>query len=213
MPITPITIHSIHTGQPRTINDEGGRWQSSIFRELIEGPILLTEGGLVGDKVTDTRHHGSADQAVCCHSMDHYRHWQEVYGADLGAGGVGENWTLLNANEETICIGDIFDVGSARVQVTSPRVPCNTQQRKVKLPNWVNATIAALRTGFYLRVLTPGMVQAGDTLALVERIHPDATLWAVNDCRYHHFDPAFAARLAALPELMGSWQKHFRNRM
>ncbi len=90
MPITPITIHSIHTGQPRTINDEGGRWQSSIFRELIEGPILLTEGGLVGDKVTDTRHHGSADQAVCCHSMDHYRHWQEVYGADLGAGAWGK---------------------------------------------------------------------------------------------------------------------------
>jgi MOSC domain-containing protein YiiM len=213
MNFAQITVHSIHIGQPRTINDERGRWRSSIFREPVEGPILLTEQGLVGDRVTDTRHHGSADQAVCCHPMDHYGHWAEIYGVDLGAGGVGENWPLLHADEAQICIGDIFDVGSAQVQVTSPRVPCNTQQRKVKLDNWVNATIDALRTGFYLRVLTPGTVQAGDALALVERLYPDATIWAVNNCRYHHFDPDFAARLATMPELMASWRKHFRNRM
>ena len=139
-PLTPITLHSIHIGQPRTLHDESGRWRSSIFREVVEGPIMLTERGLAGDKVTDIRHHGSADQAVCCHAMDHYRHWQEIYGVDLGAGGVGENWTLLHAGEEAICIGDIFAVGQARVQVTSPPVASPECEQVQPVPEAVRKT-------------------------------------------------------------------------
>ncbi len=69
-----ITIHSIFVGQPQTINDASGTWRSSIFREMVEGPVELTVRGLAGDQVTDTDNHGRLGyQQVCCHPLDHYR--------------------------------------------------------------------------------------------------------------------------------------------
>ena len=97
---------------PRNLSDESGTWRSSIFRERVDGPIELGERGLAGDKVADTRNHGSPDQAVCAHSLAHYDHWNEFYGltgdAALGPGGVGENWTVEGALEADLCIGDIL---------------------------------------------------------------------------------------------------------
>jgi MOSC domain-containing protein YiiM len=63
--------------------------------------------------------------------------------------------------EADVCVGDVFVVGSARVQVSGPRYPCAKQERKLGLPDFLRRTMATRRTGFYLRVLTPGTVQAG----------------------------------------------------
>jgi len=213
-----ITIDSIHIGKPQTITDESGTWRSSIFRQPVTGPIELGERGLAGDQVTDTRHHGTPDQAVCCHSLDHYPYWNDFYdllGTDsaLRPGAVGENWTLLAADEAEICIGDIYRVGSARVQVSGPRVPCSKQERKLSLPDLVKRTRETLRTGFYLRVLTPGTVQAGDAWRLDDRLRPGLTLRVVNFCSYHQFDAVLAHRLVDTPELAASWRDRLRREL
>jgi MOSC domain-containing protein YiiM len=70
-----IKIHSVYVGHPQTITDKEGTWRSSIYRELVRGAVELRERGLAGDLVTDTKNHGSPDQAVCCHSMGHYEYW------------------------------------------------------------------------------------------------------------------------------------------
>lgn len=206
-----ITIHAIFTGQPQTMADEKGTWKSSIFRSPIDGPIELGMRGLAGDRVTDTRNHGTPDQAICCHFLDHYAFWNEAYGlsapAALGPGAVGENWTLAGADEHDMCIGDVYAVGTARVQVTAPRYPCWKQERKLKLPGFLKRTMQTLRTGFMLRVLQPGVVQPGDELRLVERPHPNLTLQAVNADMHHTSDPAFARRLLDTPELAAGWKR------
>jgi MOSC domain-containing protein YiiM len=207
-----IQIHSIQIGQPQSLSDEKGTWRSSIFRQPVTGPIELGIRGLAGDQVTDTRHHGSRDQAVCCHSLEHYAYWNEVYalqaqGAPLGPGSVGENWTLSGADEAEICIGDVFSVGTARVQVSAPRFPCMKQERKLKLPAFQKRTVKTLRTGFYLRVLTPGTVQAGDPWLLEQRPHPGLTLHAANACVHHSCDAATAERLIRTPEVATGWRR------
>ena len=65
-------IHTLSIGQPATHTDERGEWVSAIFRTPVAGRILLTSSGLAGDRVADRKHHGSPDQAVCCHSIEHY---------------------------------------------------------------------------------------------------------------------------------------------
>lgn len=206
-----ITIHSIFVGQPQTMTDAKGTWRSSIFRSPVSGPIVLDMRGLAGDQVTDTQNHGTPTQAVCCHFLDHYAFWNEAYNlhddAALGPGSVGENWTLTNADEHDICVGDVFSVGTARVQVTAPRYPCTKQERKVGLPGFHKRTMETLRTGLYLRVLTPGMVQAGDELRLEERPQPEITIQSVNMDMHHASDPAFARRLLATPELAAGWKR------
>ena len=205
-----ITLHALHIGRPETLSDESGTWRSSIFRERVDGPLELGERGLAGDKVADTRNHGSPDQAVCAHSLAHYDYWNEFYGltgdAALGPGGVGENWTVEGALEADLCIGDIFKVGSARVQVSAPRFPCSKQNRKLGLSDLQERTAETMRTGFYLRVLSPGVVEAGDVWTLESRPQPELTLHDANACVHHAPRPELAARLLDAPELAEGWK-------
>ena len=207
-----IRIHTISIGQPQTLSDERGTWRSAIFRTPVDGPIMLGERGLVGDQVADTEHHGSPDQAICCHPIDHYDYWNQHYGLQtpatrLGPGSVGENWTLSGANEQTICVGDVIEVGSAVVQVSGPRYPCAKQERKVGLAGFLRQTIETMRTGFYLRVLTPGIIQSGDAWEVRERPQPAISIDLINTCVHRPFNPQLAARLQAVPELADGWKR------
>lgn len=201
-----IAIHSIYTGQPQTYTSDRGTWQSSIFRTQVEGTIELGPRGLAGDQVSDTKNHGKPSQAVCCHPLAHYEFFNQTHGMSLVAGNVGENWTLTGAAEDEICINDIYRVGTARVRVSGPRVPCFKQAYRVGRDDWVELTLKELRTGFYLWVETPGMVQAGDTWALESRSHPGASIQALNRCVYQEFDPELARQLLTIPDLHGYWQ-------
>ncbi|MEZ4870016.1 MAG: MOSC domain-containing protein [Caldilineaceae bacterium] len=205
-------LHSIYIGQPKTIVDGRGEWQSSIYRNLVDGPILLEARGLVGDKATQP-YHGTPELAVCCHFLDHYRFWNERYPMQLQPGNVGENWTLENISEEEICIGDIYCVGAALVQVSAPRSPCENQARRIGRADWVKLTLQELRTGIYLRVLEPGVVQAGDIFELTERLNPGKTIPQLNHCWYHVFDTNLAQEFTTMPGLMRWWQQRFAERL
>jgi len=208
MTTTPV-IEAIFVGQPKTLTDAEGTWQSSIYRDLVSGPIMLEKRGLVGDKATQP-YHGSPESAVCCHSSDHYRFWNERYQLALEPGNVGENWTLADADEAEICIGDIYRVGGATVQVSAPRIPCNTQARRIGRADWVKLTLQELRTGFYMRVLEPGLVEAGQAFNLQERPNPGGSVQALNRCYYHQFDPVEARKLMAMVGLMAFWQQQLQ---
>ena len=51
--------------------------------------------------------------------------------------------------------------------MTAPRIPCVTFKSWLDEPHWVRRFAAAERPGAYLRVLTPGIVEAGDELTVV----------------------------------------------
>lgn len=205
-------LHSIYVGQPKTLIDEQGTWQSSIYRDPVRGPIRLEQRGLVGDKATQP-YHGTLETAVCCHFLDHYRFWQERYGIALQPGNVGENWALEKITEAEVCIGDIYGAGTAVVQVSAPRSPCANQARRVGRADWVKLTLQELRTGIYLRVVEPGMVQAGDAFRLVERLNPGKTIPLLNHCWYHTFEPALAEEFTTMPGLMPWWQQRFAEKL
>jgi MOSC domain-containing protein YiiM len=212
-------IHTQLIGRPRTHVDERGKsWRSAIFREPVAGPLELGPRGLAGDQVADSENHGSPDQAVCCHPLAHYAYWNEHYrlaGTDrlLGPGGVGENWTIEGAEERDVCVGDVFAVGGARVQLSAPRYPCTKQERKTRLPDLMTRTMETLRTGWYLRVLDPGPVQAGDVLALVLRPNPGVTIERVDANMFRVFDEVFARELLELPELSAGWKRIVRMKL
>ncbi|WP_420629642.1 MOSC domain-containing protein [Candidatus Leptofilum sp.] len=212
-----IQIHTQLIGQPQTLTDKRGTWRSAIFRQPVTEPLQLETTGLVGDKVADTKHHGSLDQAVCCHPLAHYAFWNDFYelegDAQLGPGGVGENWTVSGITEADVAVGDIFRVGEAVVQVTGPRYPCSKQQRKLKLPKFLNEVTVTLRTGFYLRVLEPGMVQVGDELRLVERPYPTHTIHCINEQAHHALDPLIARQLLEIPELAAPWKRLLKRKL
>lgn len=209
-----ISIHAMFVGQPQTIEDENGSWRSSIFRDRVEGPVEVTRQGLAGDQVTDTDNHGQTGyQEICCHPLGHYDFWNRKLDLRLRPGNVGENWTLDNADEAAICLEDVYRVGTATVQVSVPRVPCEKQARRVGRADWVKQTLAELRTGFYLRVLSPGWVQDGDVWQLQERPWPWANITAFNRCAYHTADDAFARRYLAQERVHPFWRARLQARL
>jgi MOSC domain-containing protein YiiM len=209
-----ISIHSIFVGRPERIVDQAGAWESSIFRQAVFGPVELGWRGIVGDQVADRVNHGRPSQAVCVHPIEHYRYWNEQFGLEtesqtLGPGSVGENWTIEDGNEFTVCVGDIYSIGSSEVQVSGPRGPCWKQERKLKLPGFLKRTIESLRTGFYVQVLQCGTVQAGDTWRLKSRPNAWLTVQAVNVCYYQKPVPEMVERILATPELAEGWKRMF----
>ena len=213
-----ISIHSIFVGRPKRIKDELGTCESSIFRQAAFGPVELSPQGIVGDQVADTVNHGRPSQAVCVHPIEHYAYWNEQFNLEdadqrLGPGSVGENWTIDDGNESTVCVGDIYSIGSCEVQVSGPRGPCWKQERKLKLPGFLKRTIESLRTGFYVQVAQCGTVRPGDGWYLKSRPNPWLTVQAVNVCYYQRPEPEMLERILQTPEVAEGWKRMFAKKL
>lgn len=206
-------VHAIHVGLPRTVGvaeaaDPMDReWTSAIFKEPVQGPVYLGANGLAGDGVADRKHHGGPDKAVLAYPLAHYPHWrQELKQPDIPVGAFGENFLITAMTEESVCVGDIFQLGEATVQVSQPRQPCWKPARRLRVKDLVLRIRETGRTGWYLRVLATGFVEAGQPLRLLERPYPQWSVARCNGILYRREnDPQAAADLAACPLLAPAW--------
>ena len=206
------SVTSIFIGQPQTIEDDRGTWRSSIRRKAVHAPIAVNVNGLEGDRVTQS-YHGSPGAAVCVHLLDHYIFWNKEYGLKLEPGGVGENFTLAGITEDSICAGDIILVGTTLFQVSGPRVPCANLTRHIGQADWVKKTIRENRTGFYLRVLKPGLVCAGNNWLVQERPNPGGSISKINKCMYLTFDAEAAKKFTGMSGLADWWKQQFSEKL
>lgn len=143
--------------------------RSGIDKRPVAGPVLLAEGGVAGDTVCDTAHHGGPDQAVYAYSADDLAFWSAELGQDVGAGGVGENLTLAGVDCSHAEVGERWAVGEAVLVVRGPRIPCRVFAGFRGVPDLVKRFAAAGRPGCYLAVQQPGEVRAGDPVRVLER--------------------------------------------
>lgn len=208
-------IASIQVGMPQTRGEADAAdpfdrpWTSAIFKLPVEGQVELTRLGLQGDGQADRENHGGEDKAVLLYSAEHYPDWRRTPGLETATfGAFGENLSIHGASEELVCIGDIWRIGDlAVVQISQPRQPCWKLARKWRIQDLAAQVQANGRTGWYCRVLTPGEVEAGQKLTLLERFHPAWTVAAANQVMHHRKQDVSAAReLAALPQLAQSWR-------
>jgi MOSC domain-containing protein YiiM len=213
---------SIQIGKPETrtspVRDgKNARWTSGIFKTPVTGPRAVELTQMDGDGQADLVNHGGPDKALNCYCAEHYPNWRAALALPsdvFGYGAFGENFTLSGMAEDLVCIGDIYAVGTARVQVSQPRVPCYKLGRRWEMADLPQRVIASGQTGYYLRVLEPGVVEAGDAVSLIERPEPEWTVARMNDAYYHRkADRALAAHIARLDVLAEAWRNVFRRRV
>ncbi|EAQ79088.1 MOSC domain-containing protein [Blastopirellula marina] len=194
-------------------------WTTGFFKQPTGEQVELDWEGLVGDGVADRINHGGRDKAMLIYADMHYPRWREelrdqVDVAAFGAGAFGENLTVTQLTEETVCVGDVYQVGTALLQVSQPRQPCWKLARRWRLKELTALAVRTGRMGWYVRVMQQGAIQVGDTLQLVERPTPDWTIARLNQLFYHdRRNVADAAILAASPVLAESWRSEFRKRV
>lgn len=203
-------VHAISIGRPQIVLRGGRQYSTAINRRPVEGPIELMTLGLVGDRVSDDTVHGGPDKAVCCYPHEHYAFWKDQLGAEPEIPAFGENFTTVGLLEHEVCVGDVFRIGPATVQVSQPRGPCFKLAHKLNYPNTISAIHETGYSGFYFRVLAGGTVRAGDDIVLQERRHSDLTVARLLHLKQAStIDAELAARLAALPELAQSMRESF----
>ena len=152
-------------------------WTSAFYKDEVAGAVRVGKLGLDGDHQHDKRVHGGPEMAVLMYGNSNYDFWRTLAGLeDMGPGGFGENLTVSGLHETSVCIGDVFEVGGAKLEVSSPRGPCAAISRRWNAEWLLPRVRTERRTGWYLRVLTEGEVRVGDDVRLVSRRHPGWTL-------------------------------------
>ena len=166
-------VISIHVGKVTPLGSEGV--PSGFVKHAITGSVNVSPLGLLGDEQADLKVHGGPDKAVYGYASSHYAAWRQEYPQHsnlLVPGGLGENLAIEDMTEADLCVGDVHGIGTTRLQVCQPRQPCFKFALRFNDTAMPKAMIRNGRSGWYYRVLTPGVISPGDHVVLAERPNP-----------------------------------------
>jgi MOSC domain-containing protein YiiM len=208
-------IVSVNVGLPLETSWKGKTVTTGIFKSPVNGSITLRKHNLDGDEQADLSVHGGPTKAVYVYPLQHYAYWRdELAPIDLSYGSFGENLTVEGVDEEGICIGDLFRVGTAQVYVTEPRMPCFKLGIRFGREEMVKRFLKSQRTGFYFGIVEEGQVQAGDTLEPLSR-HPDGLRVAAVTRLYttERRNSGLLRKAASVQALPRSWRDYFEHQL
>ena len=209
--MTAPRLLSIQTGCIQThMLPNGEPWTTAYVKTPVKGPVALNALGLEGDEQQHKRFHGGEHRALLLYSAEHYTRWRQELGKDLPYGSFGENLAVTGLGDESqICLGDLYQIGdTVRVQVSQPRQPCDQIYKHLRIRGIQQRVAETQRTGWYVRVLTEGTLEAGQTITLLERPYPTWTIKRAQDVKDNRkFRREEALELAALPVLEPGWRE------
>lgn len=191
---------SINIGAARAVAPAYPHDLTGSYKAPAAGPVQVTRAGLPGDAIIDTQHHGGPDQAVYLYGSADYAWWAGELGRELAPGTFGENLTVAGLESAGLAIGDRLHIGAVVLEVTAPRIPCDTFARRMGDPGFVACFRAAGRPGCHCRVIREGTIRAGDSVTLEPYAGERVTIAEVFRDHYEpDLDPAAIRRFLAVP--------------
>jgi ferredoxin-NADP reductase/MOSC domain-containing protein YiiM len=203
---------SVNVGLPRDVAWKGRTIRTAIWKNPVQGRCRVRRLNLDGDGQADLGGHGGEQRAAFVYQIESYRHWQEqLQRTDFVHGQFGENFTIEGLPDDTVCIGDRFQIGSALFEITQPRVTCFRVGIRTNEPRMPALLTSSGRPGFYFRVLREGEVGAGDDIVKVGEATERMTVAEINALLYSSEHPRDrlqrALRIEALsPGWRGSFE-------
>ncbi|MCW5966535.1 MAG: MOSC domain-containing protein [Bryobacterales bacterium] len=142
---------------------------------VLEGDLKVE--GFAGDGWNNPKSHGGPQQAVLLVALEVIRELQ-AKGFPVYPGAIGENVTTEGIHVAGLRAGQRFQLGDAVIELTKIRTPCykldvygngiqqeiydaEVKQGNASSPRWA-------KSGFYAKVLQPGVVRAKDQIVLLE---------------------------------------------
>jgi MOSC domain-containing protein YiiM len=208
----PPRLISIHVGKVAPLGPQNV--PSGFVKHAVLGAITVAPDGLAGDEQADLSVHGGPDKAVYAYGAANYLDWREEYPHHsklLVPGGLGENLAIDGLREDNLCVGDIHAIGTTKLQVCQPRQPCFKFALRFNDKHMPKAMIRSGRSGWYYRVLQPGVLNPGDPVELLERPNPHFPFARL--VQLISFGQATTAELQQLQDMPGlavNWQQRAR---
>ena len=183
--MTGYTLDQIFIGTPRAL-PEGS--PSAIYKHDVARRIAVEHAGLSGDAQADPDNHGGPERALHHYPVEHYDFWQaRLNPAEPFVPGVfGENLSIAGLTEADVHVGDVFTLGTTRLQISQPRWPCWKPGDRLAIKPMAHELIEHGRAGWFYRVLQTGDIAPGDTLTRVAAAEHGITLarlWALKNTR------------------------------
>ncbi|MFX3625423.1 MAG: MOSC domain-containing protein [Ectobacillus sp.] len=187
--------------------------ETGICKEAVD-IAFLAKGGFQGDSVANTKYHGGPDRAVCIYPYEHYSMWGQEFGLQLPPAAFGENVTVTHMTEHDVCLGDIYQIGEAVIQVTQGRIPCDTISKRLNIPTILSRIVETGYTGYLCRVLTEGYVRKESPIKLL-RQHPAqiSVLYANEVYFLRPKDAEAMEKILEVEELADVWREKLRARL
>ncbi|UJF32427.1 MOSC domain-containing protein [Paenibacillus hexagrammi] len=207
-------IVSVNVGIPQSIIYQGKELETGIYKSQVSSSLRLTKTQLEGDGQADLVNHGGPDKAICVYAKEHFAYWESKLGCELHPGAFGENLTVTGLLEDVVCIGDIFQIGDAVVQVSQPRQPCHKLAKRYDVQDLPVQVQNTGFTGYYFRVLKEGNIPAQPTIRLTQKDPAGITVANANQIKYHDKANAEGIRsILAVEALSQSWRQSFEKRL
>jgi MOSC domain-containing protein YiiM len=154
----------------RLLPDAGTVGVTAIDKRPVDQPLRVRPLGLYGDVQADRKHHGGATKALYAYADEDAKAWADALARDIPPGLFGENLRTGGLDVSGAEIGERWRIGDELVvEVTFPRMPCATFQRRMGERQWVRRFTEAGMPGAYLRVVHSGTIAAGDPIEVVSR--------------------------------------------
>lgn len=207
-------IKSFAVGLPEKMTYGTGKEMETAIQKKQVQEVYVTKDGFEGDGVANTKHHGGPERAVCIYPYEHYDYWNAYFDTQLPQAAFGENLTVTNMLERDVCIGDIFQIGEAILQVTQGRVPCNTIDRKLdKLP-LLKEMVRTGYTGYFCRVLEEGTIRVDSSIRTVAKNSQQVSVLYANEINFHRpKDIDGLVKVLEAEELADEWRQFLTKRL
>jgi MOSC domain-containing protein YiiM len=205
MAITGAQVLSVNVGRARKFDYNNQLVKSAIWKSPVAGRVQARGVNLEGDEQADRKVHGGPDKAVYAYAIEDTRWWEQELGRSLQYGVFGENLTTEGIAVNDALVGERWEIGTAVLEVSEPRVPCWRLGVRMNDQMFVRRFTEALRPGGYLRIIGEGDLGAGDEIRVIRR--PDHGLTIRDVFRIYTRDRDEVERLIAIPQISESWKK------
>jgi ferredoxin-NADP reductase/MOSC domain-containing protein YiiM len=203
---------AVNVGLPRDVAWHGRIVHTGIWKQPVAAPVMARRLNLDGDGQGDLSGHGGEQRAVLVYQSDAYEYWRkQLKRDDFAYGQFGENFTVDGLADDEVCIGDRYRIGEAVFEVTQPRVTCYRVGLRLGEPQMAALLVSHHRPGFYMRVLTEGLVRAGDEIVRISSGPEEMTVAEIDALLYlpGHDSPRLE-RALRIPALSPGWQASMR---
>ncbi|MGV3463769.1 MAG: MOSC domain-containing protein [Heyndrickxia sp.] len=205
-------IKSLNIGLPKTQMFKQKQYRTGIDKKPIQKG-WLSKNGFANDGVANTDFHGGEDRAVCFYGFEHYKEWENEFNRFFSLPSFGENLTVAGMDEKSVCIGDVFRIGDAIVQITQGRIPCATISQHNNVDIFLNRIIETCKTGYFARVLEEGMIEKDSKIKLLERHPLKINIHFAIETFFHHLTEERIMKILQVDELAEDMRNKFMKRL
>ena len=161
---------------------DGSQYESAIRKQPVAS-VKIHALGAEGNDVGLKAHHGGPDKALFFMSDVSFPALNALLGENFTYDNTaiyGENFVVSGFNEDSVCVGDRFKIGSVLLEVSQPRKPCE----RLSLNSEHSETQEIVRekglTGWYVRVLQTGVCKKGDKIHRLQQPYPKLNIMHLN---------------------------------